>query len=107
QGRAGLVPAISHVSRVHIMPWRHLVTVKTVRTVVVVAGFVALSSLGLRGSNSDRRAHLSSDLTDHQARRTTARKRVIVHGAERDLDLLAWRHRLQVVRRMHGAAVVL
>jgi subtilisin family serine protease len=89
------------------MPWRHLVTVKTVRTVVVVTGFVALSSLGLRGSSSDRRAHLSSDLTEHQARRTTARKRVIVHGADRDLDLLAWRHRLQVVRRMHGAAVVL
>jgi serine protease AprX len=88
------------------MPCRHL-TVKTVRSAVVIAALVALSSLGLRGSSSDRRAHLSADLTEHQARRTTARKRVIVHGADRDLDLLAWRHRLQVVARMHGATVVL
>jgi subtilisin family serine protease len=89
------------------MPWRHLVTVRTIRSVAAVAALVAFSSLGLRGSNSDRRAHLSADLAEHQARRTTARKRVIVHGADRDLDLLAWRHRLQVVARSHGAAVVL
>src|SRR3984893_8150970 len=86
---------------------RHFVTVKTIRFTGVVAALVAGSSLGLWGSNSDRRAHLSSDLASHQARKTTERKRVIVHGTDRDLDLLAARHRLQVVRRMHGAAVVL
>src|ERR1700686_4287682 len=86
---------------------RHFVTVKTIRFVVVVAALVACSSLGLWGSNSDRRAHLSADLATHQARKTTERKRVIVHGTDRDLDLLAARHRLQVVKRMHGAAVVL
>jgi subtilisin family serine protease len=86
---------------------RHLVTVKTIRFVVAVATLVAFSTLGLRGSTTERRAHLSSDLGSHQARRTTERKRVIVHGTDRDLDLLASRHGLHVVRRMHGAAVVL
>jgi subtilisin family serine protease len=83
------------------------VTVKTTRLVLLVAGLVAFSSLALQGSNRDRRAHLSGDLTRHQARKTTARERVIVHGTDRDLDLLASRHRLQVVKRMRGAAVVL
>ena len=88
------------------MPCRHLVPVKTTR-LVVAAVLVALSSLGLQGSNRDRRAHLSADLTRHQARKTTERTRVIVHGTDRDLDLLASRHRLHLVKRMHGAAVVL
>src|SRR6185295_8585030 len=35
------------------------------------------------------------------------RERVIVHGTDRELDLLASRHRLRVVKRMHGAAVLL
>jgi subtilisin family serine protease len=87
--------------------WRHLVTVKTTRVFFVVTALIACSSLGLQGSRRDRRAHLSADLTRHQARQTTERKRVIVRGASRDLDLLGSRHRLQVVRRMRGAAVVL
>ena len=81
--------------------------VKTTRLVVVVAALIACSSLGLQGSRRERRAHLSSDLARHQARRTSERKRVIVRGNDRDLDLLGWRHRLQVVKRMRGAAVVL
>ena len=89
------------------MPCRPFVNVKTTRLVVVVAALVAFSSLGLQGANNGHRAHLSADLTRHQARKTTARLRVIVHGTDRDLDLLASRHRLQVVKRMHGAAVVL
>ena len=89
-------------------------TVKTIRVVVVAATLVAFSSLGLQGSNGGpqgsnrvRRAHLSADLTRHQARRTTARERVIVHGTDRELDRLASRHRLKVIKRMRGAAVVL
>jgi subtilisin family serine protease len=89
------------------MPCRHRVTVKTVRFVVVVAVLVACSSLGLRGSNSERRAHLSADLVRHQARNTTERTRVIVLGTGADLDLLAARHRLRIIKRMRGAAVVL
>jgi subtilisin family serine protease len=89
------------------MVCRHLLSVKTFRFSVAVAAMVAFSSLGLLGANNDRRAHLSADLTSHQARKTTERKRVIVHGTARELDLLASRHRLQVVKRMHGSAVVL
>ena len=86
---------------------RHLVTVKSVRFAVAVAALVAFSSPGLWGSSASRPAHLSADLVRHQARKTTERTRVIVHGTERDLDVLAARHRLQIVRRMRGAAVVL
>ena len=89
------------------MRCRYVVPVKATRLVVVAAALVAFSSLGLQGSNRDRRAHLSADLARHQARETTARKRVIVHGTDRELDLLASRHRVQLVKRMHGAAVVL
>jgi subtilisin family serine protease len=87
------------------MPCRHVV--KSIGFVVVVAALVAFSSPGLWGSKRDKRAHLSADLARHQARQTTARTRVIVHGTSRDLDLLASRHRLYVVKRMRGAAVVL
>ena len=91
-------------------------TARATRVVAVAAVLVAYSSLGLQGqgsypgpqgSNRVRRAHLSADLTRHEARRTTARERVIVHGTDRELALLASRHRLKVVKRMRGAAVVL
>jgi serine protease AprX len=89
------------------MSCRHRAFVKTTSFVVAVVALVALSSPGLRGAKGDRRAHLSADLTRHQARRTTARQRVIVHGTSRELDQLASRHRLSIVKRMRGAAVVL
>jgi subtilisin family serine protease len=89
------------------MPCRQSVTVKTIGFILVVAALVASSSPGLFGSNRGRRAHLSGDLSKYQARRTTARERVIVHGTSRDLDLLASRHGLYIVKRMRGAAVVL
>ena len=89
------------------MACRHLLTGKIFRVVVVAVALVAFFSPGLRGSKGDRRAHLSDDLTRHQARKTSARTRVIVRGADRTLDLLASRHRLRIVKRMRGAAVVL
>ena len=89
------------------MPCRRHVSIRTIRSVAIVAGLVAFSSLALQGSNIDRRAHLSADLTLHQARRTTARARVIVHGTKLELDALAARLRLQIVKRLRSAAVVL
>ena len=89
------------------MPSRHFVTGKTIGFVAVVAILLAFSSPGLRGAKIGRRAHLSADLARHEARRTAARTRVIVHGTNRDLNLLALRHRLRIVKRMKGAAVVL
>jgi subtilisin family serine protease len=89
------------------MPSRSMLTGTTTRLVSIAVALVAFSSFGLQASNLDRRAHLSRDLARHQARKTTARSRVIVHGPARTLDLLAARHRLQIVKRMRGAAVVL
>jgi subtilisin family serine protease len=89
------------------MPQFHLPVVRPARLVVVAAVLGAFFSTGLQASKPARRAHLSADLTRHQARRTLVRERVIVHGTDRELDLLASRHRLRIVKRMHGAAVVL
>jgi len=76
------------------------------RTAVVAAIFAA-SALGVRGANEPRRAHLSADLRAHAARHTKARERVIVRGSKADLEALAARHRLQIVRRLPGAVVLL
>jgi hypothetical protein len=90
------------------MQFRSPVGDKTAR-LSIVAVLVAFSSFGLHGQGvgSGRRAHLSSDLTRHQARNSAARERVIVHGTEGELDLLASRHRLRIFKRMRGAAVML
>jgi len=67
---------------------------------------VTVSALSLRGSGAEHRALLSTDLLDHQARRTTARERVIVHGDEVTVDAIAHRHHLQIVRRLATGAVL-
>ena len=78
-----------------------------IRLTAAVTVLVACSSLGLHGAGPARRAHLSADLAAHQARRTTARTRVIVRGTYLDLGRLAARHHLQIATWMRGAAVVL
>jgi serine protease AprX len=67
---------------------------------------ITVSALSLRGSGAEHRALLSTDLLDHQVRRTTARARVIVHGDEATVDAVAYRHHLQIVRRLAGGAVL-
>ena len=90
------------------MPCRPLVTAKTVRFVVVVAALVAFSSLGLRGA-PQRTAGAPLLLISPDIRRAgrPRAQRVIVHGTDRELDLLASRHRLQRrqadARRRRGA----
>jgi serine protease AprX len=74
--------------------------------ITLVAAAIAVSALGLRGSGYDHQAFLSSDLLDYQARRTAARTRVIVHGNSAEIDSLAARHHLQIVRRLADGAVV-
>jgi serine protease AprX len=73
----------------------------------VVLLLLGTSVLGVRGANEPRRAHLSADLRAHVARHSRARTRVIVRGSKAQLDALARRHRLQIVRSMPGAAVLL
>src|SRR5579864_8579424 len=65
------------------------------------------SALTLVGSSAPHFAHLSHDLDLHVARNTSFRERVIVRGTDATLDALAGRHRLQIVQRLEGAAVVL
>src|SRR5262245_31687580 len=82
---------------------RHMPKIR-VRT-LIVAALLATSVLGVRGQT--RRAHLSDDLLAHAAKRTKEQARVIVHGTTADLDALAARRGLQIVRRLPDAVVVL
>jgi serine protease AprX len=78
------------------------------RRAALVTAIVALSALGLHGSNAENaghRAHLSADLLAHQSRHTTDRARAIVHGSDSEVDAIAQRHHITVVRRFAGGAV--
>jgi subtilisin family serine protease len=72
----------------------------------IVLAFVTSSALGLRGSAAEHHALLSSDLFAHQAKHTTFKARVIIPGTDAELDALAYRHKLQIVRRLEGAVVL-
>src|SRR5258706_12642251 len=75
------------------------------RTVAIVAiGF--FTAFSFRGAGAQHRAQLSWDLAAHEARHTTARARVIVHGSDADVAALAERHHLQIVRSLTDGAVV-
>ena len=78
----------------------------TVKRAAVVLGMIAISALGLRGSDDHHRAHLSDDLLGHLAKATSARTRVIVHGDAAALAALTTRHHVQVLKRLAGAAVI-
>src|SRR5438445_314869 len=81
------------------------ITLTPLRFALVIA-LIAGSALALKGSNAEHRAHLSADLLVHQARHTSARARVIVHGTDAEIDAIAGRHHLRIVRRLAEGAVL-
>jgi len=74
--------------------------------ILTAALLLATSALTLRGSAGEHHALLSLDLVAHQARRTDARARVIVHGSPETIAALVDRHHLQFLRWLEGGAVV-
>jgi len=74
---------------------------------IAIVTFMCASVFSVHGATPQHRAHLSADLSAHLGKHTTARARVIVRGSEAQLDALAARHHLQIVRRLPGAAVLL
>jgi len=71
-------------------------------SIVLIAGSV----LTLTGSAQGHRARLSNELLSHEARRTSGRVRVIVHGTPDETSALAARHHLSLVRQLGDTAVV-
>jgi hypothetical protein len=76
-------------------------------SVALVAALMAVSVLGVRGSTAPHQVLLSADLLNHQARQTTARTRVIVHGSDAEIAALANRYNLQILKWLDGSAVLL
>ena len=64
------------------------------------------SAFGFRGAQGAHRARLSSDLLAHEGRQTAQRKRVILHGTPEEVQAIAERHRLSVVRLLGGGGAV-
>src|SRR5712671_6375947 len=62
---------------------------------------------GVQGAQGSHRAHLSTDLLVHESRQTAARKRVILRGTPDEIQEIAERHHLSVVRLLDGGAGVL
>ena len=61
----------------------------------------------LRVDGQRPRAKLSSDLISFEARRTTARTRVIVRGSRMEIEALASRHGVGIARWLGDSAVLL
>ena len=64
------------------------------------------SAFGFQPAQGAHRARLSSDLLAHEGRHTTQRKRVILHGTPEEIQAIAERHHLSIVRSLIGSAVV-
>ena len=70
-----------------------------------VAALILSSTFGVEGQR--HRAKLSSDLVSFEAKRTTARTRVIVRGSRMEVDALAARHGIAIARWLEDSAVLL
>jgi len=74
----------------------------------VLAAALIVSTLGLRGAPPEpHRARLAADLLLHHAANPFAKRRVILHGTPEQTAAIAARLRLQIVKLLSDAAVVL
>ena len=83
----------------HTLPFPRFL--KSAAIVAIIVG----STLGVGGQR--HRAKLSSDLLSFEARRTSARARVIVRGSRMEIEALASRHGLGIAKWLGDSAVVL
>jgi len=72
----------------------------------LLAILLAGNALGLQGWTGAHRARLSVDLLAHEAHHTSKRVRVIVHGSPGEVQAIAARHHLNIVRTLEDAAVL-
>jgi serine protease AprX len=77
------------------------------RLAALVIVLLFSSPMGFRRAQGAHRAHLSIDLLAHEARQTLQRKRVIVHGTADEVQAIADRHHLTIVRLLPEGAVLL
>jgi len=85
---------------------RRLVSTATrLFTFLFIAGAALATTFGR--PLAAHRARLSLDLEHHLTRGTLDRTRVIVSGSDSDVDAIAARHHVQIVRRVKNGAVVL
>ena len=73
--------------------------------VAAVVAIILGSTFGVSGQR--HRARLSSDLLSFEARRTTAKTRVIVRGSRMEIEALASRHGVGIARFLGDSAVLL
>src|SRR5436190_7330010 len=78
---------------------------KAVRIPLLVV-LLAANAIGLQGWTGTHRARLSADLLAHEAHRTSKRVRVIVHGTADEVQTIAARHNLTIVRQLEQSAVL-
>jgi serine protease AprX len=74
------------------------------KLIAVVALIAIAPSIGVRGAG--RRAHLSIDLLQHEAKNSAARVNVIVSGSRDDVERLADAHGVAIVKWLRNGAVV-
>jgi serine protease AprX len=70
-----------------------------------ILGIIVGSTLGVGGQR--HRAKVSTDLVSFEAKRTTARARVIVRGSQMEIEALASRHGVAIARFLGDSAVLL
>jgi serine protease AprX len=76
------------------------------RWIVAVAALCSLAVISVRGEAPRHRARLSDDLLKLEALKAPARSRVIVQGTRAEVQALAGRHGVSVVRWLRNGAVL-